>query len=446
MARACKLCDLLPNRSLEVALLTESSRKIAGRFDIGRTTVNKHRNGCMKMSVPQSQARAMDDTEAQEVTWQGQTGELKTGILDNDIMGKSHEEILIEFGHDPSKVEISTVLWEKHKQYWSRDMEQMLWKHSYSFGIVRKQEQLEAESIDAVELLKSIADDEALRNRGTTKYMGMGLNPSTFVLDWADWQFAKLEGGGTDGLIKRLNHAFDKAVERIEELRYIGRELDELVIIGGGDMVEGCVIYPNQSYEIDGNRREQIRGTVAMILHGLAKLAPMFETVRVVVVPGNHGEHRIAGNRTTIGDNDDLLVFEMAAVACENDPRFAHVKFEIAEKEISMATVVRGWTYGITHGDVFGKGSGTGVRNKVFNWFKTMAANRHSVGAADVLVTHHFHHDAMEDWGNTLWVQNPTMDGGSHYFKEFSGHDTKPGMNSWVVTTSERLQDKQVLR
>jgi hypothetical protein len=113
---------------------------------------------------------------------------------------------------------------------------------------------------------------------------------------------------------------------------------------------------------------------------------------------------------------------------------------------MSVTTDILGWTYGITHGDVYGKTGGSGVRNKVFNWFKTMAANRHPVGGSDVLVTHHFHHDAQEDWGNTLWVQCPTIDGGSHYFKEFSGHDTKPGMASWVVTKTERYQDKQIIR
>jgi hypothetical protein len=75
-----------------------------------------------------------------------------------------------------------------------------------------------------------------------------------------------------------------------------------------------------------------------------------------------------------------------------------------------------------------------------------MAANRHPVGLVDVLVTHHFHHDALEDWGSMLWVQNPTMDGGSHYYKEATGHYAKHGMNSWVVTPTERFQDKQILR
>lgn len=429
----CKLCNLLPNADLESMLLTESSRQIASKFDVGRTTVNKHRNECMSLS-----AYKVFSDELQSINWNGNTGVWNTGSIETVLDNVSYDTVLEKFGHDPKKVAIKGVLRESHKEYWSVDLEKMLWKHSYSFSVERRVDGL-THDIDVVALLNSLPKTKTLSKplKGT---------PSTFVLDWADWQMGKKEGGGTEALMERLESAFASAIVRIEELRATGRKLEELVIIGGGDMIEGCVIYPQQAFGIDLNRREQIRNTVAAILRGLTLLAPLFETVRVVVVPGNHGEHRITGNRTEIGDNDDLLVFEMAQVGCANDPRFKHVSFEIASKEISIATNIRGWVYGVTHGDVYGKGSGTGVRNKVFNWFKTMAANRHPVGASDVLLTHHFHHDAMEDWGNTLWVQSPTIDGGSHYFKEYSGHETRPGMNSWVVTTWERLQDKQILR
>lgn len=429
----CKLCNLLPNAELELMLVTKSSRYIADRFDIGRTTVNKHRNSCVGLDASKNMHE-----ERQSIEWNGNSGVWHTGNIDSVLDNVSHDTILEKFGHDPKKVAIKGVLRESHKEYWSTDLEKMLWKHSYSFSVERRVEGF-TDDIDVVALLKSLPKTTAVSKPSK------GI-PSTFVLDWADWQMGKKEGGGTEALIERLESAFSSAIVRIEELRATGRKLEELVIIGGGDMIEGCVIYPQQAFGIDLNRREQIRNTVAAILRGLTLLAPLFETVRVVVVPGNHGEHRITGNRTEIGDNDDLLVFEMAQVGCANDPRFKHVSFEIASKEISIATNIRGWVYGITHGDVYGRGSGTGVRNKVFNWFKTMAANRHPVGASDVLLTHHFHHDAMEDWGNTLWVQNPTIDGGSHYFKEYSGHETRPGMNSWVVTESERLQDKQIIR
>jgi len=433
----CKVCETIPDNPQLLADINNSdlsSRAVADKWALfGKTTVNKHRTTCTgKLSEAAG--------DHQEVIWNGDKGELRTGSLEADINGMGHEEILRMFGHDPEKVEISTVIWEKHRQYFSRDLNKMLWKHSYSFGLVKKHEKVTAEIVDAVALMNSIQ----VNSRPVAAQNG-GIQ-STFCLDWADWQMAKLEGGGSAGLIERLQQAFDAAEERVNELRTIGRALNELVIFGGGDMVEGCVIYPNQSYEIDDHRRGQIKNTVAMIIKGIKQLAPHFDTVRVVVVPGNHGEHRINGNRTTIGDNDDLLVFEMAQLGIESDPAFKHVSFEIADREISITTKVQGWTYGLTHGDVYGKTGGTGIRNKVFNWFKTMAGNRHAIGMSDVLLTHHFHHDAMEDWGATLWVQNPTMDGGSHYFKEATGHDTKPGMNSWVVTQLERFQDKQVLR
>lgn len=437
---SCKLCTLLPNANIEEMLRVKSSREIAAVIDVGPTTVNKHRSECMgiKNFTPQKIRENLE--EYQSFEWSGTTGTFNTGLLENALTGMSHEQVLKMFGHNPDEVEIDKVLRESHKQYWDRDNQEMRWKHSYLFGVKKKTVNVIAEEIDIVNLLKSIETSKPIAKAGRKSV------ESTFVLDWADWQLGKNEGGGTLALIERLNKAFDLAVERVAELRSIGRKLDELVIIGGGDMIEGCVIFPNQMMHIDGNRRQQIRGTVAMILQGISKLAPHFKKVRVVVVPGNHGENRIGGSRTEIGDNDDLLVFEMAELACKNDSRFKHVSFEIPENDVSTTTDILGWTYGITHGDVYGKGGGSGVRNKVFNWFKTMAANRHPVGASDVLVTHHFHHDAQEDWGNTLWVQCPTIDGGSHYFKEFSGHDTKPGMASWVVTTTERYQDKQIIR
>ena len=431
----CKICALLPNQELEQLLKEKSTRYIAERYDFSRTTVSRHNNRCKNKIASQP----VEKDEMREVIWNGNSGELRTGVLDKPLVDVSPESVLKMFGYNTEETEMVGLLRERHSEYYSRDLDKKIWKHSYAFAVqkIKTSEQ----QIDPIELIKELGFKSKPR---TLKELIE--NESTFVLDWADWQVGKKEGGGTEEFINRFDSALQASVERINELRKTGRQLDELVIIGGGDMIEGCVIYPQQSFGIDMSRRNQIKTTVATILKGVYVLAPLFNKVRIVVVPGNHGEHRINGYRTELGDNDDLLVFEMAQVGLQNDPNFSHVSFEIADKEMSITTSIRGWTYGITHGDVYGKGSGNGIRNKVFNWYKTMAANRHPVGSADVLVTHHFHHDALEDWGATLWVQNPTMDGGSNYFVEASGHKPKHGMNSWVVTNSTRFQDKQVLR
>lgn len=431
----CKLCQLLPSAEIENLLATKPSRFVAKELNVSKSLVNNHKLECSGISGSQQMEENMQSLE-----WAGEKGVFNTGQLESDLSGMSHDAILKLFGHDPSKVEITGILRERHSEYYDRDEGKKLWKHSYAFGVLKKSATVKDE-VDPVALIKELGIKSKPKGANTSK----GLD-STFVLDWADWQVMKAEGGGIKGFVDRFDSAMEAALQRIVDLRSTGRKIDELVIIGGGDMIEGCVIYPNQSYEIVGHRRDQIRLTVATILKGIYTLAPLFDKVKIVAVPGNHGENRIGGSRTTIGDNDDLLVFEMAEVGIKNDPNMKHVKFEIAEKEVSLTTKIQGWVYGITHGDVYGKGGGTGVRNKVFGWFKTMAANRHAVGSADVLVTHHFHHDALEDWGATLWVQNPTMDGGSHYFVEATGHKPKHGMNSWVVTKTDRFQDKQVLR
>jgi len=431
----CKICALLPNADLEKMLVEQTTRYIAERYDFSRTTVSRHNNKCAK----NESSKQFDKDDMREIIWNGDLGELRTGALDEPLADVSPDSILKLFGYDLSETEMVGLLRERHSEYYSRDLDRKIWKHSYAFSVQKKKQGVE--TIDPIQLIKELGIKSKTRN--TKDLTGV---ESTFVLDWADWQVGKKEGGGTKEFLERFDSAMQATTERITELRKTGRKLNELVIIGGGDMIEGCVIYPQQSFGIDMSRRDQIKTTVATILNGLYILAPLFEKVRVVVAPGNHGEHRINGYKTELGDNDDLLVFEIAELGLKNDPNFDHVSFQIADREMSIITDIKGWTYGITHGDVYGKGSGNGIRNKVFNWYKTMAANRHAVGNSDVLVTHHFHHDALEDWGATLWVQNPTMDGGSNYFVEATGHKPKHGMNSWVVTTSNRFQDKQVLR
>lgn len=295
-----------------------------------------------------------------------------------------------------------------------------------------------APAVDAVQILADLRKGKKYSEPG--KLTG----DSTLVVSWNDWQTAKLEGGGTAGLADRLDSAFNSVIHRALELRAIGRDIGSLVIIGGGDMVEGCVTFTNQSYEIDGDRRAQIRNTVTFILAGLDRIAPLFTDVRVLVVGGNHGENRINGKRTTRHDNDDCAVFEHAALAAARDSRLGHVKFFIAQDEPAKTIDVHNWILGTTHGHVFQRGAG-GSAAKAHRWFSGQAAGRFPVGDSDVLLSHHYHHHALQDWGATLWVQTPTMDAGSPHFTDGTGLHSKPGMLSFVMTPTSRYQDAQIL-
>jgi len=287
----------------------------------------------------------------------------------------------------------------------------------------------------------------ALRANGGTPERAPQSGPGVFVLSLNDTQFGKDEGGGTPATLARLAQYIEDAKTRIGELRAIGRELGTLVIIGGGDIIEGCVIYPNQSYSLDLTRRAQINTAVTAILDLIDNLAPLFEKVEILAARGNHGENRINGHKTTLYDNDDTLVFEMAKRATDRDPVLSHVNYTIAEAEAGVWLDVAGWRLATTHGDVYGKGvAGATQDKKAHAWYKNMAGGRDPLGLADVLITHHFHHDKMSDWGACFWRQTPALDGGSEYFRQSTGEYSLPGMLTFVMTPEQRYQDEAVLR
>lgn len=289
--------------------------------------------------------------------------------------------------------------------------------------------------IDAASILNRLKRSPKPR----TQYNG----DAAFVVNLNDWQFGKDAGGGTEATIERLDTYFDLAVERAKDLGK--RKLGELVVLGGGDMVEGCFIYPNQAHQIDLDRRAQANHATTAIVDFLDRLAPAFERVRVLAVGGNHGEHRVNGKRTNRRDNDDCKVFEDAARELSRDPKLQHVAFTIANDQPALTMDVQGHILALTHGSVYGKSPGS-PDLKAWNWFRNMAAGKQPVGDADILVGNHFHHDLVKNWGSLLFVQTPAADGGSPEFADYSGTDCPPGMSTWVMDAGSRLRDYEVLR
>lgn len=290
-------------------------------------------------------------------------------------------------------------------------------------------------SVDGIEVLNSIVR----RRKKLTKATGEG----TFVVNLNDTQIGKNAGGGTEATIERLDKYFTLAEERAKELR---TRTGDLVVLLGGDLIEGCNIFPNQSFEIDLDRRAQIRTMTGILLNMLDRLAPEYDTVRVLAVGGNHGEHRQNGKRVNRHDNDDQLVAEAAALAAERDSKLSHVAFTIAKSEPALTMDIQGHITALTHGNVYGKMTGATPGQKAYAWYKNMAAGHQPVGDATLLVGNHFHHEIVTNYGTLLFVQNPAMDGGSPTFADYSGTDCPAGMATWVMTPGERFTGYEILR
>lgn len=289
-------------------------------------------------------------------------------------------------------------------------------------------------SVDGIAILNALK-----RQPKATKLTG----DKTLILNLNDTQAGKSEGGGTDALIERMDHFFTLAEERINDDK---KSLGDLVILLGGDLIEGCNIFPNQSWQIDRDMRDQIRTMTGITLHMLDRLATKFPTTRVIAVGGNHGENRQNGKRVNRHDNFDQLVAESTALAAGRDTALQHVGFNIAYDEPALTGDIRGHIYAVTHGSIYGKGQGAGPDQKAYNWYKNMAAAHNPIGDAVVLVGNHYHHEVIRNFGTLLFVQNPAMDGGSAYFSEYSGMEAAAGMASWVVSEDSRFTGYEVLR
>jgi hypothetical protein len=292
-------------------------------------------------------------------------------------------------------------------------------------------------NIDPIELLKDLrAGYDSFGNPPIVDSLG----DDAFVFSLNDTQFGKGEGGGTPATLERIEKAIAGAIVRIAQLRAMGFKLDTLVLIGGGDIVEGCTIFPNQSFTLDLDRRGQINTAVATIMNVLDRLGPYFEEIKVLACKGNHGENRIMGKRVNQRDNDDVLVFEMAKIAYDRDKVIGdRIEWIIADDHVGVTIKVAGWVLGTTHGDELG--TGKYAFQKVFESMKRWALGRMPMGKCDVIVTHHYHHEQSANFGAWEWLQTRAQDGGSKWFESTTGMYSEPGSLTFVMTPDTRVSE-----
>jgi hypothetical protein len=265
----------------------------------------------------------------------------------------------------------------------------------------------------------------------------------TFVVSWNDWQLFKNAGDGIEGTVARILESFEVVIERVTELRAMGRSYPRLLVVATGDIVEGCAIFPHQSWELQGDGRDQRNAGRRLIVMGLQRFAEHFDQIQVLAVGGNHGENRIDGKRINRHDNADCEVFEQAADVLAMNSAYDHISFSVPHDELAATIEVEGWVLCGTHGHIAGKGAG-GPEAKLYGWYKGQAAGKRPPGDADILVSSHYHHARLADWGGCLWLQAPTLDGGSPQHVDLTGQDAAAGLLTFGVTRTERMRDYEV--
>lgn len=389
---------------------------------------------------PPAKDRSVKPTAATKpgVDWDGENIEVTSEIYSEPIT--DWDMLLVELGYDSKLYEVIEPVkissWDTQTEEGTKRL------FSYKVNVRAKQNTFyrDDDYKDLVTIIK--------KYRPSKSQEPSGGNGAVFFVNLADWQLGKADGDGAHGTVTRLLDRLELIKARILELKKIGRPIDKIVIAGLGDMIEGCDgNYATQPFTVQLNRRQQIRLCRRILTTYVTTLAKLASKVDVIAVPGNHGENRKDGKYyTTRGDNDDVAVFEMVAeILSANKEAFGHVEFFLPEDGIYMITEANGRYVGFAHGHV--AGSGSDVQSKIRNWWKDQAFNKNDIGFVDLLVTGHYHHFSIIEYDDkTIHMQCPSEDGGSEWWQDLKGQDSRPGCLTFVIDNSGKpYRDLEIL-
>ena len=353
-------------------------------------------------------------------------GEIYTGVLDAPI-SDDWSPILRSFGLDPEvfmvvddKVKMSK--WQQSKRTESGDRD-IVWLYSYKAVFKRKQ------GVNLTSIEFDIYRKELSKWKpNKTKTKEVDTTPTTFVVNWADWQLGKSAGGGVDATIERVLTSFDKTVDRIKELRKLGRNIDEIAIVNMGDPIEACTgHYPSQEFSVQATQRQQLLLALDLWTLGVRTIANEAPKVKFISTLSNHGEWQRRNGKqfTTDSDSADGFLADALKRIFENTGFITD--WLIPHDEMCVQKELNGVPVAFTHGHK--------VSGKEIDWLRGQSIKllRDHGKEPKLWVTAHKHHVKVDDMGMWWRFQCPSLDGGSKWFEDLAGMWSTPGTLTFLV-------------
>lgn len=247
-----------------------------------------------------------------------------------------------------------------------------------------------------------------------------------FVVALGDTQFGKIDGDGVEGTLRRTIAGLERAADLLVTYRQ-RFDIGHVHLAWLGDHVEGFVSQGGANTWRTGlTMNEQIRLVRRTMLHAMRLFANEAQVVTMTAVPGNHGEaQRIAGKGVTRYDDshDTESLIAVSEAAAMNPDAFHHVHFFVPETD-EMTTVipVAGTIVGHAHGHQWKPG-------RHFDWWKGQVFDPDNpLGQAHLLLSGHLHHEHVDSDGKRLFIQVPSMESESTWFRHQTGTTGNPGL------------------
>ena len=358
-----------------------------------------------------------------EVNEQTGLGEITHVGTDPDYRNK-FDSILQEWGFNPEHYEIEGSV---RASSWNVQLKGGRTETFYAFkGIVKKKRPGHDKYFQ--ELFK-----QAKRKPPITKKFNAG--DTAFMWFMSDWQLGKRDYG-VENTIKRYDRALQDGVNRIKDLRKLGVDIDEIYMVGLGDLTENCTphFYESQPHNVELSLIEQYALARSMIMKTIDTFLPHAPKLILAGVPGNHGEMtrtskgQVSTNRL---DNSDTMHLQICnEIMSANKERYKHVEVNIPEG-FHQTLIIKGKKVSFTHGHM--TGGGGNAEAKIEKWWKGQMYGFLPPGDAEILVTAHYHHLRMKQQGDRTWFQAPSIDK-SIDFTERTGLWSHPGVLTFTIS------------
>lgn len=325
--------------------------------------------------------------------------------------------VLEEFNLNPAEWAVTSL----RKGRWQRyDGD---WLESVRVNVVPATGEL----LDTIDVEK-LADE--IKKWRPSKSIKKSTGNGAFLVAAADQQLGKKNGnGGTEGSVERILNLTERAVHKFEAHKKSGLSIGTVCLALLGDHVEGNV---SQGGRLQSNAAsdlgltEQTRVGRRLLLAQIKALAPLADRLIVPVINGNHDEV----TRQVAADPADGWNVEIASAVqdiCAENSELSHVEFRFPSSGHQTLTVdVEGTMLGLFHGH-------QASQNNTLKYLSQQAAGQTALGQADIWISGHFHNFRTMDIADRLWLQAPTTDPGSEWFRDRAGMESKPGLLTMVI-------------
>jgi hypothetical protein len=319
------------------------------------------------------------------------------------------DEFLIDAGFNPEEIEI--VGTPKTSRWQQREGGE--WLTSYRFNFRKRNPDINLPALIA-------------QAKKAKPIVTKGGQDSALIICPADLQVGKTGSrGGTQDLIQRVMQSF----ARLEKLAG-AKKFERIYILDMGDIIES-VSNKASLNQLEGNDLSPMQQTdlAASLMFDLIKRMVKFAPVTYGSIASNHCQNRVNGQQVGKPGKDDwgiVIAQQLRRLTTELGWDVDYLIPQPHDEGFAFQYGVN--TIGVVHGHQVARPEG------IPTWWANSTFGNQWAAPCNLLITGHFHHLRVVELsqhitgGSKYWVQCPTSDNGSDWFRLNAGTDSDTGI------------------